>query len=213
MGLALVLAGPDTNNRDRFPVWLMWAFLVFTGVSIFGYWSVMLFNRPKAVVAPHLRTQRGLIRARKEEPTRLAKPRRLPRIGKGGVGVLASFDVSPHYAIIEIGDKKARRVPQFDPDAEQSFVANAEMILIATRGAGDGDVHIRVVVDEPLQGSGHEVYSGRLLVPSGVLVVGNSLASEVAKVDISPARAARVRVLVEPALLPSSVDFEIMRLS
>lgn len=113
-------------------------------------------------------------------------------------------DVLPLYGQIEIGDRDAVEVPQWETGEEQA-VANETMICVATRSDADGRVRVTVISEGVRATEGSEVFAGELSLPSGVLVVGNSIAAQTEELDLSPARSIMVRVLVEPRDLPSQV--------
>lgn len=125
-------------------------------------------------------------------------------MGVSGREVDTVVDVLPLYGQIEIGDRDAVEVPQWETGEEQA-VANETMICVATRSDADGRVRVTVISEGVRATEGSEVFAGELSLPSGVLVVGNSIAAQTEELDLSPARSIMVRVLVEPRDLPSQV--------
>ncbi|MFJ6200197.1 hypothetical protein [Micromonospora sp. NPDC092111] len=113
-------------------------------------------------------------------------------------------DVLPLYGQIEIGDRDAVEVPQWETGDEPA-IANEGMICVATRSDADGKVRVIVLSVGGRSPEGSEVFAGELSLPSGVLVVGNSIAAQTEEIDLSPARSVVIRVFVEPRDLPSQV--------
>ena len=125
-------------------------------------------------------------------------------MGLSGREVDAAVEVLPLYGQVEIGDSGAVEVPQWETGDEPA-VANESMICVATRSDADGKVRISVISDGLRATHGSEVFAGELSLPSGVLVVGNSVAAQTEEVDLSSTRSIFVRVLVEPRELPSEI--------
>jgi hypothetical protein len=113
-------------------------------------------------------------------------------------------DVLPLYGQIEIADRDAVEVPQWETGDEPA-VFNDAMICVATRSDADGRVCIVVASDSVKFFDKNEIFAGELSLPSGVLVVGNSVASQITEIDLSPATSIAVRVYVEPLDLPTRV--------
>lgn len=117
--------------------------------------------------------------------------------------VIVSFDVLPLYAQIEIGDSEAEEVPEFEAE-EDLAVSNESLVCVATQPDDAGKV--RLEVRSSAEGvSGTEVFAGDIALPSGVLVVGNTVASQTRDIDLSPADSVSVRILVEPRQLANRV--------
>jgi hypothetical protein len=118
------------------------------------------------------------------------------------------FSVAPSYAQVEIRDRDNVDVPEWET-GEEPVVHNADMISVATRPDSDGDVLIRVVSGSASVVEGNEIFAGELSVPSGVLVVGNTLSEDLREINVTPAKSVSVLVITDPPLQPQSVTFVI----
>ena len=115
-----------------------------------------------------------------------------------------ALDVLPLYGQIEIGDRDASDVPQWEI-GEESAIANEEMVCVATRPDVEGVVHLSVISEGTRDPEGDEIFAGELLLPTGVLAVGNSVAAQVREIDLSPVKTLLVRVFTAPRESPSRV--------
>lgn len=115
-----------------------------------------------------------------------------------------AVDVLPLYGQIEIGDRDAADVPQWET-GEESAVANESMVCVATQPDNAGKVRVAVVAEGSRNPEGTEVFTGELSLPSSVLAVGNSVAAQVFEIDLAPAKSVTIRVFVEPQELPNMV--------
>lgn len=115
-------------------------------------------------------------------------------------------DVLPLYGQIEIGDRDTVDVPQW-VTGEESTVRNETMVCVATQPDSEGEVRITVSrnVVNLYAVDWHEVFSGELSLPSGILMVGNSIAAQVEEIELSPATLASIRVLVDPPSVPRNI--------
>ncbi|PWU43686.1 hypothetical protein DLJ46_30070 [Micromonospora globispora] len=68
-----------------------------------------------------------------------------------------------------------------------------------------GAVRVEVSVGQVPPGGAHQVFAGRLDLPSGVIEAGNILVHHIEKLDISPARSAFVRIFVDSRESPARV--------
>lgn len=122
----------------------------------------------------------------------------------GGRAIDVAVDVLPLYGQIEIGDRDAVEVPQWET-GEEATVANEGMVCVATPPDAEGKVRVIVVSEGGRNPDGTEVFGGDISPPSGVLVVGNSIAAQTEEIDLAPATSVSLRVFVEPPNLPSRV--------
>jgi hypothetical protein len=188
--IALMVLPPQTP-------WALVTLLVVSAFAMPVYWSVVLFNRPKWLVAPHLRDEPGAI----EMGRRRAAAR---RTAVGGTP-LASLQVDAEGMVVAIADSKARKVPDWPTDAEPRCVSDGETVLVGVRRPEQGEVLVTVLGEEEPASPHAEIFAGALSLPSGVLEVGNDIAGQVKRVDLRPARTVTVRILIDPLDEPSSV--------
>ena len=131
-------------------------------------------------------------------------PQPHPYLGVVGEDYL-SFALEAPAGLILFGDRDARKSPLWADEADADGVVSDESsVLAGVRPPAVGEVRVEVVVDQPPPG-GHEIFSGVLELPSGVIEAGSPLTGRVERLDISPARAAQVRVFVEPRDAPARV--------
>jgi len=121
-----------------------------------------------------------------------------------GRAIDIAVDVLPLYGQVEIGDRDAVDVPQWET-GEEATVATEGMLCVATRSDADGKVRVIVTSEGGRTPDGTEVFAGEVSLPSGVLVVGNSIAAQVKEIDLTPATSISLRVFVDPPNLPSRV--------
>jgi hypothetical protein len=87
----------------------------------------------------------------------------------------------------------------------RTALSNGTVVLVAVRPPADGPVRILVTPDQGQADGSPEAFAGRLSLPSGVLAVGNTIAGHMEKVRVSPARSARIRVLVDEPGSPGAL--------
>jgi hypothetical protein len=196
---------PDVENP-----YYSWGIVVIFASALVAavlYWLVVLFNRPSLIVAPHLRGERGLIESKRtEEPSqrqRAEKPTSNRPSAKRSVRTM-SFDITAEGGLIEVGDRDAKEVPVWDSSAT-SALSNGRVVLLAARPPQDGPVKVDIAADGDPPSGAHEVFAGRLDLPSGVMAVGNTLVGQLEEVDLSPARSVFIRVFVDSPESPSNI--------
>jgi hypothetical protein len=117
---------------------------------------------------------------------------------------ISRFEVLPLQAQIDIRDPAATEYPQWET-GDETAVATAQAIAVATQGDVDGRVAVEVVADDEfrVEDSWREVFDGELLTTGDDVVIGNYLAGEVHPVRLG-AGWHRVRVATNPADAPAT---------
>ena len=117
-----------------------------------------------------------------------------------------SFVLEAQGGLVLIGDHAARHGPIWDAGAaSDGAISDGTSVLVGTRPPLVGPVRVEVGVEQMPPAGGHEVFAGRLDLPSGVIEAGNNLVHHVETLDISPARSAFVRVFVDSRESPARV--------
>src|SRR5215510_2632003 len=109
----LFFAPTDPSARDRWLVGCLYLMIGTVALAVILYWSVVLFNRPRFLVAPNQRAEWGAVASRRHRRTPAPGERtrgggrpaggpdgRPPPAGQGHL----SFEVSAAGGLVEIGD-------------------------------------------------------------------------------------------------------------
>ena len=118
------------------------------------------------------------------------------------MGQVAEVVVSPLYGQVSVHDVTTTDLPQWET-GEESAISSETAVLIATRGDADGDVTMRVVVDEPADGL--LVFDGDLTLNEPAIELGSMVGATLERVTLSRAGAISMRVYVQPPDLPDTV--------
>jgi hypothetical protein len=117
-----------------------------------------------------------------------------------------SFVLDARGGLVLVGDRDHRDSPIWDGDAGSAgVISDGKSVLVGTRAPGVGAVRVEVSVGQVPAAGGHQVFAGRLDLPSGVIEAGNILVHHVEKLNISPARSAYVRIFVDSRESPARV--------
>ncbi|TFD80840.1 hypothetical protein [Cryobacterium psychrophilum] len=115
-----------------------------------------------------------------------------------------TFEASPLYGQIEIGDRDTTDIPQWS-SGEEPVISSGSMVCVATQPDTAGDVRVTIRSGEDNSVNGSEVFSGEINLPSGILAVGNSIAAQSEELELSPARRLQLRVFVSPIAAPNQI--------
>ncbi|MCM0674040.1 hypothetical protein NCC78_04895 [Micromonospora phytophila] len=117
-----------------------------------------------------------------------------------------SFVLEAKGGLVLIGDRDHRDSPIWDEGAAAAgAISDGKSVLVGTRAPGVGAVRVQVSVGQVPPAGGHQVFAGRLDLPSGAVEAGNILVHHVEKLDISPARSAFFRIFVDSRESPARV--------
>ena len=117
-----------------------------------------------------------------------------------------SFVLEARGGLVLIGDRDHRDNPVWDEGAASAgAISDGKSVMVGTRAPGMGAVRVEVSLGKVSPGGAHQVFAGRLDLPSGVIEAGNVLVHHVEKLNISPARSAFVRIFVDSRESPARV--------